>query len=73
VANPATISSHDEQANTAWLAAGRNVVRLDDGAEPKVISLFAADEGVQGLAAGKDGQLYFTQKNEVWSVGLKGK
>jgi hypothetical protein len=68
VADRARVSSHDERGKTAWLAVGRDVVRLDDGPEPKLISLFASDEGVQGLAAGKDGQLYFTQQTEIWSV-----
>ncbi len=71
VADPTKITSYDVQADRVWLVARRNVVRLDDGDAPKVISLFAVDRGAQGIAAGKDGQLYFTQQNEVWSVDLE--
>jgi hypothetical protein len=68
---PASISASDARGNSAWFTANQVVVRLDDSAKPTATSVFAAQEGIGALAAGDDGQLYFTQGVNVWSAPQK--
>src|SRR5690606_41793384 len=57
---PATVSATDERGNQAWITAGTVLVRLDDGDKPAVSSVLAG-KAIGSLAAGEDGQVYFTQ------------
>ena len=68
---PATISASDASGNSAWFTTGSTVVRLDDGATPSAHAAFTAPQTVGSMAAGTDGQLYFTQGVEVWSAPQK--
>lgn len=70
-ASPANIHESDALDDRAWFAAGGSVVRLDDGAKPKLVTLFATDLPVGAVAAGLDGKLYFTQGVSLWSAPLR--
>ncbi len=68
---PATVSASDARGNTAWFTAGDTIVRVDDGATPKASAIFKANVPVGSMAAGEDGQLYFTQGVDLWSAPQK--
>ena len=67
--SPPLISSVDVRGNKAWIFAANAILRLDDSAEPQIKVLFPTEK-IGHLAAGYDGQLYFTQGSQLWAVPL---
>ena len=68
--SPGGAASVDSRGNKAWIFAGNNVIRLEDGEKPQLKVLFQT--GITGhLAAGEDGNLYYTQKSQLWAAPLE--
>ncbi len=63
-------SSVDTRGNKAWIFANNQVVRLEDGDKPQLKVLFHTEQGGY-LAAGADGELYYTQGKQLWKVTEK--
>jgi streptogramin lyase len=68
--SPSGATSVDSQGNKAWIFAGNNILRLEDGAKPQLKVLFQVEK-TGHLAAGDDGKLYYTQGSQLWAVPLE--
>jgi len=60
----------DAQGASAWFAFDKVVARLDDGPTPIARVLFAAPETIHAMAAGNDGNLYFSQRTALYAAPL---
>jgi hypothetical protein len=68
--SPGGAASVDTRDGKAWIFAGNNILRLDDGAKPQLKVLFQTEKGGH-LAAGVDGKLYYTQGSQLWAAPLQ--
>ena len=67
---PGGAADVDARGVSAWIFAGNNILRLEDGAEPQLKVLFQTEK-TGHLAAGEDGYLYYTQGSQLWSAPLQ--
>ncbi len=70
VGNPGNVNSTTSLGSNGWLVANDYIVKLSDGATPELNVQFKMPMGAH-ITAGYDGQLYFTQKQELWAAPLK--
>jgi len=70
VGNPGNVNSTTSRGNNGWLVANDYIVKLSDGATPELNVQFKMAMGAH-ITAGYDGQLYYTQKQELWAAPLK--
>jgi streptogramin lyase len=68
--NPEGCSSVDARGGKAWIFANNKIVRLGDGDKPQLKVLFQTEQ-TGYLAAGADGELYYTQGKQLWQVAEK--